>query len=106
MFQKFQEGGGVSPRRIEGKKIMSSKAKCYEKAEKLGYIIDEDYEQIRLEAPKGFCWSQDIHETISEYWIGEKGTMSKANAWKTVWSEIGTAEPCEIVDCEWCGSNV
>lgn len=84
---------------------MSNATRCHAKAAELGYKIEEDFEQIRLEAPQGYCWSQDIHETISEYWVGEKGTMSKANAWKTVWAEIGTAEPCKIVDCEWCQSS-
>ena len=83
---------------------MSNATRCNEKAKALGYTIEEDYEQIRLEAPKGYCFDQDHHEVITEYWEGEKGTMSKANAWKSVWQELGTAQICQIEECEWCAS--
>ena len=85
---------------------MSNKAKCYQKAEELGYAIDECEDEIRLEAPAGYCFDQDHHESVTWFVPGHKGLLSKGHAWRAVWKDLGTAEVCRIKDCEWCQSNV
>jgi hypothetical protein len=73
------------------------------KAEQLGYTIVEDYCDVRLEAPKGYCFDQDHHEVVSEY--GGMTAYTKAEAWEDLYDHIGTAEPCEIEQCDWCGGE-
>ena len=82
---------------------MSSKARVEAKAQKLGYTIEDAGCDIRLVAPKGYCFDQDHHEVISEY--GDMTFITKAEAWKDVYEHIGKAEVCEIEDCDWCGGR-
>lgn len=82
---------------------MSTRARVLTKATKLGYNITEDWCDIRLEAPKGYCFDQDHHELVSEY--GDMSMATKADAWSDIYSYIGTAEPCEIKECDWCDGN-
>ena len=76
---------------------MTTKAKTETKALKLGYKIEEIDGAILLEAPKGYSFWDDFHELNSYYDLGDK-----ISAWSDVYSHIGLATPCEIVECEWC----
>ena len=80
---------------------MSSKAKVIAKATELGYTLHEDWSDIRLQAPDGYCFDQDYHEVVSEY--GGMTFTTKAQAWSDIYSHIGKAELCQIEECDWCG---
>ena len=82
---------------------MTTRARVLTKATKLGYTIEEDWCDIRLEAPKGYCFDQDYHELVSEY--GGMSMSTKADAWRDVYKHIGVAELCEIEECDWCNGN-
>lgn len=82
---------------------MSNATRCQQKANKLGYTLDEDSFTIYLEAPAGHCFDQDHHEACVAYLPDLAG--DKAEAWKEVWRLLGTAEVCRIPQCERCLAN-
>lgn len=82
---------------------MATKAQVLSKAIKLGYAIEDTSFDIRLEAPNGYCFDQDHHELVSEY--GDMSMATKAEAWQDIYNYIGTAELCEIEECDWCNGN-
>jgi hypothetical protein len=83
-----------------------NKARVETKAQKLGYKLEDTGDDIRLEAPKGYCFYQDYHELVSEYATRDNlCDTTKPEAWKDVYEHIGQAEVCEIENCDWCGGR-
>jgi hypothetical protein len=93
--------------KLKGEKM--SKNRCEKIAEHLGGII-HDWDDLRLEAPKGKSMDGDVHEFVYSYRDGEK-----AQAWALMLEDLsyikdqGGFQVCDNKaqdeDCEWCDGD-
>ena len=79
---------------------MATKAACFELAEKLGAVIEDDGNRVSIEAPKFHTTIDQDHELV--YDCG----FTRSGIWRSVWKDLNREFiPCAqhaTSDCEWC----